>query len=74
MFNDLLNELEEAGFDIFAYADDLAIVGQSTEDLSTAIRITESWASRNLMIINKKKSGIIFHKSNAKRRKVPRKF
>ena len=27
MFNDLLNELEDAGFDIFAYADDLAIVG-----------------------------------------------
>ena len=27
MFTDLLNELEEAGLDVFAYADDLAIVG-----------------------------------------------
>ena len=65
MFNDLLNELEEAGFDIFAYADDLAIVGQGMDNLSTAIRITESWALRNLMTINKRKSGIIMHKSNA---------
>ena len=41
MFNDLLLELEKAGFEIFAYADDLAIVGFEDFRLRKCIEITE---------------------------------
>ena len=61
MFNDLLLELEKAGFEIFAYADDLAIVGFDEYRLRKCIEITEMWADKNKMTINKKKSGVIFH-------------
>ena len=69
MFNDLLDELEKKGYEIFAYADDLAIVGQSNSMLGHAIEIAEQWATDNQMTINKKKSGIIIHKKNSKRSK-----
>ena len=61
MFNDLLLRLEREGFETFAYADDLAIVGFEDDKLERCIEITELWADDNNMTINKKKSGIIFH-------------
>ena len=61
MFNDLLVELERIGFEVFAYADDLAIVGFEEFRLRKCIEITERWADKNNMRINKKKSGVIFH-------------
>jgi len=33
MFNDLLQEIEQAGFEEFAFADDLAINGKGEEQL-----------------------------------------
>jgi hypothetical protein len=31
MFNDLIEELSEAGYDVFAYADDLAVIVEGPE-------------------------------------------
>ena len=62
MFNDLLVELNKKGFLTYAYADDLAIVGRYKSQINKAIDITEDWTTKNKMIINKKKSGIIFFK------------
>ena len=38
MFNDLLEELEENGFQVFAYADDLAIVGRTEDKVREAMK------------------------------------
>ena len=40
-FNDLLEELEENNELSFAYADDLAVVGETLEDLKKIIEIIE---------------------------------
>jgi retron-type reverse transcriptase len=31
MFNDLISELDDLGFEVFAYADDLAVIIESSE-------------------------------------------
>ena len=41
MFNDLLNKLEEEGLEVFAFADDLAIVGMTNRKLKKAMSIAE---------------------------------
>ena len=41
MFNDLLERLERVGLQVFAYADDLAIVGKYEVRLKEAIKIVE---------------------------------
>ena len=56
MFNDLLVELKDKGFQVFAYADDLAIAGRNTFRLKEAIDIVTKWTKENEMKINKKKS------------------
>ena len=68
MFNDFLTKLEENGMEIFAYADDLAIHAYDLTKLETAIDIIERWVQENNMKINKKKSGIMFHKKRITRR------
>ena len=60
MFNDLIKELEEKGFSVYAYADDLCIVQYTKQKLKKAIGIVEKWTVANKMLINKNKSGIIF--------------
>ena len=67
MFNNLLLRLEKEGFEIFAYADDLAIVGFGDDRLMRCIEITELWADENNMKINRKKSGVIFHKMRGRK-------
>ena len=62
MFNDLIDKLDKEGIKVFAYADDLASIGYGEYKLSRAIRMIERWAEENKMKINRKKSGIIFHK------------
>ena len=62
MFNDLLIRLEERGFQVYAYADDLAIIGRYKEKAEEAIEIVKEWTEENEMKINKKKSGIIFYR------------
>ena len=62
MFDDLLRELSDEGYQTFAYADDLAIMEKGKKKLERAIDIVEEWTKANKMKINKKKSGIIFYK------------
>jgi len=69
VFNELIKELREAGFDVLAYADDLGIVGEGDKELTKAIEIVENWTIKARMTINKKKSGILFarkHKMSEK--------
>ena len=54
------------GYEVFAYADDLAIVGYHKAKLKKCIRTAEKWADENNMTINRKKSGIIFHMKRSK--------
>jgi hypothetical protein len=69
MFNDLMKKLKEANYNAFAYADDLAIIGICKTKLLKAIDIVEQWAEDNLLIINKKKSGVMIHGISGKARK-----
>ena len=48
---------------MYAYADDLAIIGKDKEKLEEAITIVQNWTDKNKMKINKKKSAIIFYKT-----------
>ena len=57
--NDLIEQLEEAGLDPLAYADDLAAVCDGEENLYKAMDIIEKWAGQNDIEVNKKKSGIL---------------
>ena len=67
MFNDLIKELVDNGFDTFAFADDLAVNAFLDKRLKKAIKIIEKWTEENKMTINRKKSGIIYHtKKNRK--------
>jgi len=45
---------------MLCYADDVAIIFHSKEQLSWIIRNLENWTTQNKMTINKKKSGIMF--------------
>ena len=62
MFSYLLTELDKNGFQVFAYGDDLAVIGRNKTRLIEAIKIIEKWTENNKMKINKKKSGVIFFK------------
>ena len=62
MFDDLLEQLNDEGYQIYAYADDLAIIGYKKANLEKVIEIVEQWTIKNNMQINKNKSGIIFFK------------
>ena len=42
MFNDLLQDLENEGFQVYAYADDLAIIGDGLEKAEKAVVIVEN--------------------------------
>ena len=41
MFNDLINKLDVNEYQVFAYADDLAVIGKNKENLKRAIKLTE---------------------------------
>ena len=42
MFEDLIKELGEKGYKVFAYADDLAIIGRNKVRLLEVIKIIEN--------------------------------
>ena len=74
MFNDLLDKLEEQDFEIFAYADDLAMIGKCKANLLDAINIVEAWTEENKLTINKKKSGVMIHRYRGKAAKTDKGF
>ena len=41
MFDDLVDKLKKEGYKVFAYADDLAVIGYGRRDLKRVIRICE---------------------------------
>ena len=69
MFNDLIKELVDNGFDTFAFADDLAVNAFLDKRLKKAIKIIEKWTDDNKMKINRKKSGIIYHTKRNRQQK-----
>ena len=56
MFDDLIKMVGDMGYEIFAYADDVAVIGLGVN------RLCEKWTIKNKMKINKAKSGVIWHK------------
>ena len=60
--NDLISKLDKKGFQVFAYADDIAILGIGDKALDQAWEIIWDWSENNKMQVNKRKSGIIVHK------------
>ena len=55
------------GLYIFAYADDIAILGQGNKKLDKAWELIWRWSYDNGMEINRKKSGIMMHKGSLKK-------
>ena len=51
MFNDILQKLEESNLEPYAYADDLAIVGQTKDKLKQAQDIVETWANLQDLVL-----------------------
>ena len=74
MFNDLKKKLKSKKINAFAYADDLAMVGRCKTNLLEAIDTVEEWAEQNNIIINKKKSGIMIHRTRGKAAKEDKGF
>ncbi len=62
--NDLLIELNKQGLQVFAYADDIAILGHGDKALDQAWKTIWQWTEDNKMQVNKAKSGIIVHKGS----------
>lgn len=59
--NELVSALSShfGAMNIFAYADDIAILCLGVEDTRRALRIVDEWAKRNGASLNKKKCGIL---------------
>jgi 3-methyladenine DNA glycosylase Mpg len=57
--NSLANELTNQGYNIFYYADDLAVIAHGLKKVATLIRAVEVWCKRNIMEINKSKCGVM---------------
>jgi len=57
--NDMVEDLSKSTFDTLAYADDIAVICEDKQQLDNSISIVEQWSKRNLININKKKSGIM---------------
>ncbi len=69
--NDLLVKLGKLlGEDqVLAYADDVAIIFHTKDQLSRAMIIIETWCRENSMIVNKSKSGILYLQHQKGRKK-----
>ena len=57
--NDLIEELSKIGYDVLGYADDIAVLCEDEYKLIEAIDIIQNWSTRNKILVNKKKSGIM---------------
>jgi len=59
--NDLINELRHnIGVEVFAFADDIALIADSLKRLKEGIRTITAWCRKNKMMLNRKKSKILF--------------
>jgi hypothetical protein len=62
--DDLATQLSSLGFQIYYYAEDLALSCCGLPKLRQAINIIEKWCRLNLMELNKKRCGILFLSSS----------
>jgi hypothetical protein len=58
--NDLIKEIKKVAFEVLAYADDIAIVCSCEKEINLAIDAVERWTKKNKLILNKKKSAIMY--------------
>jgi hypothetical protein len=68
--NDLVDELSGLAFDVLAYADDIAVLCRNRKELDKVINTVEQWSNRNLIGVNKKKSGIMCIQGKAKEKTI----
>ncbi|MFO0359348.1 MAG: RNA-directed DNA polymerase, partial [Flavobacteriales bacterium] len=59
MIDDLISDLSMLAFDVLGYADDIAVICRTRDELENVIRMVESWSKTNSIEINRKKSGIL---------------
>ena len=60
----LICTLKNSVHDVFAYADDIAVISKSQKELDKALNIIELWYMANKMEVNYNKSGIMVLKGN----------
>ena len=68
--DDLLIQLDKKGYHVFAYADDIAIMGSGEKKLTKAWQTVWNWQLDSQMAVNRKKSGIMMHKGKLKKLKT----
>jgi hypothetical protein len=64
--DDLIRSLGGKIFEVLAYADDIAVICMKESDLEMVIKELDLWAKKNKMVINHKKSGIMYLFTNRK--------
>ena len=65
--DDLLIQLDQKGYHVFAYADDIAILGSGEKKLLKAWQTVWNWQLDSQMAVNRKKSGIMLHAGSLKK-------
>ena len=65
--DDLLIQLDKKGYHVFAYADDIAILGSGEKKLLKAWQTIWNWQLDSQMQVNRKKSGIMLHMGTLKK-------
>ena len=58
--DDLIRLLGEKAFEVLAYADDVAVICLRESELENVVKVLEKWSLKNKMVINHKKSGIMY--------------
>ena len=65
-YDTLINKIDNLGFFIIAYADDITIAVINNKDIKNTTKEVENWAKEYEMKFNKEKSVIIIHKKQGK--------
>ena len=58
--NDLIEKIKKVAFEVLAYADDIAILCSCEREINLVIDVVERWTEENKLILNKKKSAIMY--------------
>ena len=56
----MIEEIKKVAFEVLAYADDIAILCSSEREINLVIDVVERWTEENKLILNKKKSAIMY--------------
>ena len=58
--NDLIEKIKKVAFEVLAYGDDIAILCSCEREINLVIDVVERWTEENKLILNKKKSAIMY--------------